>query len=120
MGPHTLIQCAYIPYESILKEQGSNDPRRSRCGAARLLGFGEQPARAQRPTPIGQGSLAPPPSRLLRCGWDYLYKFKSLGPEIAVSRVTVNSSLPRHPGSDSAREAPPGRQDNVHGRPWQR
>ena len=41
MGPHTLIQCAYIPYESILQEQGSNDPRRSRCGAALLLGFGE-------------------------------------------------------------------------------
>ena len=34
----------------------------------------QQPARAQHPTPIGQGSLAPPPSLLLRCGWDLLVK----------------------------------------------
>ena len=30
----------------------------------------QQSARAYHPTPIGQDSLAPPPSRLLRCGWD--------------------------------------------------
>jgi hypothetical protein len=46
MGPHTLIQCAYIPYESILQEQGSNDLKWSRCGAALLLGFGENVKRA--------------------------------------------------------------------------
>ena len=41
MCPTRLKQCAHTPYESILQEQGSNDPRRSRCGAARLLVFGE-------------------------------------------------------------------------------
>jgi hypothetical protein len=46
MGPTRLKQCAHTPYESILQEQGSNDPRRSRCGAARLLGFGENVKRA--------------------------------------------------------------------------